>query len=155
MTISALDRHVLQLCIKVREESHDPDRKVGVVITNSAGEVLTSGTNAPPRALGFTKAQSRRAIRQDFAWKYFMLEHAERNAIFRAHAEGKTLTGSTIYTTLFPCADCARAIVAAGISRVVVLGQENNPERDKKWLEHYERAKQIFFLAGMIVEIAS
>ena len=153
MTISTRDRHFLLLCNEVREGSHDPHRKVGVVIADGAGQQIAVGTNAPPISLGFTAAESHEAIRQDPAWKYFMLEHAERNALFAAYAKGTSLAGATMYGTLFPCADCARAIVAAGLTRLVVLGLTRDPVRDEKWLEHYGYAERILALAGVAVEI--
>lgn len=155
MAISTRDRHFLLLCEEVRKASHDPDRKVGAVIVDGTGQQLAVGTNAPPRALGLTAAKSREAIRQNPSWKYFMLEHAERNAIFTAYAEGKSLVGATMYGTLFPCADCARAIVAAGLSRLVIFGPGQNPGRDEKWLDHYHHAEQILALAGVSVNIVN
>lgn len=152
MAISRQDRRFLLQCNEVRQESHDPDRKVGVIIADVDGQILARGTNAPPRSLGLTAAESHEAIRQDPRWKYFVLEHAERNAIFDALLRGKSLTGSTMYGTLFPCADCARAIVASGVSRLVVFGLGSHPERDEKWLEHYRHAERIFALAGVRVE---
>lgn len=153
MAISKQDRRFLLLCEEVREDSHDPDRKVGVVVTDEAGQLLAVGTNAPPSSLGLTAAQSTEAIRTDPAWKYFVLEHAERNAIYAACARGRSLAGATMYGTLFPCADCARAIAAAGIVRLVVLGGAQDPLRDEKWLEHYRYAEQVLALAGVAVEI--
>jgi deoxycytidylate deaminase len=63
------------------------------------------------------------------------------------------VVGATMYGTLFPCADCARAIVAAGLSRLVVLGLDKDPMRDAKWLEHYRYAERILAMAGVAVEI--
>jgi dCMP deaminase len=153
VAISIDDRRFLLLCEEVREHSHDPDRKVGAVIIDGAGQKLAVGANAPPPPLGLTAAGSHEAIAHDPNWKYFMLEHAERNAIFAAYNQGKSLVGATMYGTLFPCADCARAIVAAGLSRVVVLGLDKNPARDAKWLEHYRYAECILTMAGIAVEI--
>jgi dCMP deaminase len=155
MATSRQDRRILQLCDEVRQSSHDPDRKVGVVIANAAGEVLAVGTNAPPAALGLTVAQSHEAVRRDPNWKYFVLEHAERNAIFDALHRGRSLSGATMYGTLFPCADCARAIVASGLTRLVVFGPGLDPIRDQKWLDHYRHAQRILELAGLTVEIVS
>lgn len=155
MAISRQDRRLLQLCDEVRHGSHDPDRKVGAVIADAAGEVVAIGTNAPPAALGLTVAQSHAAVRQDPNWKYFVLEHAERNAIFDALNRGRSLSGTTMYGTLFPCADCARAIVASRLSRLVVFGSGLDPIRDQKWLDHYRHAQRIFELAGVAVEIVS
>src|SRR4030088_2668505 len=70
-------------------------------------------------------------------------DSARRNAIFAAYAHGKLLVGATMYGTLFPCADCARAIVAAGLSRLVVIGVPKDPVRDERWLEHYYHSERI------------
>lgn len=155
MAISKQDRRLLLLCEEIRQASHDPDRKVGVVVADAGGQVLATGTNEPPASLGLTVAESHEAIAQDPDWKYFMLEHAERNAIFAALRQGKSLIGATMYGTLFPCADCARAIVASGLSRLVVFGLDLDSERDKKWLEHYRHAERILALAGVTVETIS
>jgi dCMP deaminase len=152
MAISTQDRRFLLFCEEVRQDSHDPDRKVGVVVADADGQIVAVGTNAPPATLGLTAAESHEAIRQDPNWKYFMLEHAERNAIFAAFLRGKSLTGATMYGTLFPCADCARAIAASGLSRLVVFGLGLDPDRDKKWLDHYRHAERILALAGVAVE---
>jgi dCMP deaminase len=58
-----------------------------------------------------------------------------------------------MYTTLYPCADCARAIVATGLSRVVVLGVARDPTRDEKWLEHYRHADRILRMANIHVDV--
>lgn len=84
-----------------------------------------------------------------------MLEHAERNAINAARDQHLKLAGSTMYGSLFPCADCARAIVAAGISRLVVPSLSSDPARDSKWLDHYRYAYEIFDLAGIRVDVGS
>jgi dCMP deaminase len=152
MAISRQDRRLLLLCDEVRQDSHDPDRKVGAVIADDGGQVLAVGTNAPPAPLGLTAAESHEAIRQDPNWKYFVLEHAERNAIIAAYRRGKSPIGATMYGTLFPCADCARAIVASGLSRLVVFGVDLDPVRDKKWLDHYRYAERILAQAGVTVE---
>jgi len=153
VAISRNDRRFLIRCEEVRQASHDPHRKVGVVIADDAGRTLAVGTNAPPTSLGLTQAESEAAIRQDPAWKYFMFEHAERNAIHGACTQGVSLVGATMYGTLFPCADCARAIVAAGLSRLVVPDAGIDPERDQKWRDHYRYAKQILSLGGVRVDI--
>lgn len=47
--------------------------------------------------------------------------HAEVSAILRAQSYGEIISGSTLYSTWASCRDCARAIVDAGIARVVTL----------------------------------
>nr|WP_295808469.1 deaminase [uncultured Nitratireductor sp.] len=155
MAISNSDRRFLLWCEEVKEDSHDPHRKVGVVIVDGDGHAISTGTNAPPPQLGLSASDSHRAIASDPEWKYFMLEHAERNAINAARDKLQLLKGATMYGTLFPCADCARAIVAAGISRLVVPGLSDDPDRDKKWLDHYRYAHKILDQAGVRVDVES
>ncbi|MBY3030981.1 hypothetical protein HF265_18055 [Rhizobium leguminosarum] len=152
MTTYPSDGKFLILCEEVKGSSHDPHRKVGVVIVDEAQEVVAQGSNAPPLKFGLSKSESHSAIAGDPTWKYFMLEHAERNAIFSAHNRGISLDGATMYGTLFPCADCARAIVAAGIRRLVVSTGDHDTQRDQKWRDHYLYARQIFKMGGVEVE---
>jgi dCMP deaminase len=155
MAISESDRRFLLRCEEVKEESHDPHRRVGVLIVDADGQVITTGTNAPPPQLGFSILDSHKAIESDPEWKYFVLEHAERNAINAARDQRLALAGATMYGSLFPCADCARAIVAAGISRLVVPKLDGDPARDSKWLDHYRYAHMILDLAGVRVDVGS
>lgn len=122
------------------------------MIVDSKGQVLAEGSNAPPAAIGLSRDASLLAIEADPQWKYFVLEHAERNAINSAVSRGINLKGTTMYASLYPCADCARAIVAAGIERLVLPNSGGNAQRDEKWQAHYRYAELIFDLAGVSVD---
>ena len=50
------------------------------------------------------------------------MSHAEENAVSQAARIGARLKGCTAYVTHAPCARCARALIQAGIERVVVVG---------------------------------
>lgn len=147
------DSDYLRRSIELHECSHDPHRQVGAVIVDQHGTIISEGANAPPDRFGYSKADSLRAIEDDPEWKYYMLEHAERNAINAALARGVSLEGTTMYASLYPCADCARAIVAAGISRLVVPHIGGNAERDAKWKSHYHYASQVFARGGVKVDV--
>lgn len=153
MPLSATDLLFLKQCEVVKKESHDPDRQVGVVIVDPMGRVLATGSNKPPTALGLTVQDSHSAIVSDPEWKYFVVEHAERNAVNNARDLNRSVKGATMYGTLFPCADCARAIAAAGISRLVVPPPEANPLRDEKWQSHFQYARQIIELSGVQLDL--
>lgn len=56
--------------------------------------------------------------------------HAEQNAIASAARFGRSLKGGTCYVTLFPCITCAKNLVQAGISKVVVNSCNNDESRD-------------------------
>ena len=144
------DGEFMQMCEAAKEQSYDPYRQVGSVIVAIEGDVISTGTNRPPAALKLSREESDMAIKADPNWRYFVLEHAERNAIRAAGT--RSLAGATIYSSLFPCADCARAIAAAGIARVVtvpVIGAND----DKKWEEHFHYARIIFEKAGIEVDL--
>lgn len=85
--------------------------KVGAVVTDKHGKMVGAGCNDVPKGV----------IRQfgNVRLEKHYVEHAERNAIAQAWQLGSP-EGGTIYCTLLPCADCARAIIAAGIKRVVM-----------------------------------
>lgn len=91
----------------------DPAKRVGVTLECRIGTVW--GTNTIPRALF--------GLRFTAKDRDFYMEHAERDAIANAHRRGLVMQGATMYTTRFPCADCARAIVNSGIARVVYAGE--------------------------------
>jgi dCMP deaminase len=154
VAISPIDQKFLLQCEEVRPGSHDPHRTVGAVVADKNGSFISAGANRPPEALGLSRSDTLEQISRAPQSKYYLLEHAERNAIFHAYQSGAgdRLQGATMYCTLLPCADCARAIVASGIRRLVIPKQIADPVRDLKWSDHYLYANQIFSLAGVMVD---
>lgn len=70
----------------------------------------------------------------------------KRNAIYNAARFGVSLNGATCYVNWFPCIDCARAIVQAGIMRLVGL----EPDRtDKRWGAEFVFALDMFAEVGL------
>jgi len=70
----------------------------------------------------------------DYRWqedKYFYVEHAERNAIYKAARIGRATLGATMYAPYAACHDCARSIIQAGITTLVHYPFEV-PERWQK-----------------------
>ena len=68
--------------------------------------------------------------------KYFWTEHAERNAIYKAARLGISLRNNKMYFTSFPCADCLRAIIQAGIKKLFTEKPDFNHERwGESWVE--------------------
>lgn len=123
--------------------SKDRSAKVGSVIVNDRNTLLAIGWN------GFA-----RGIRDDIDCrherpaKYMWTEHAERNALYNAAAEGISIRGARIYVTRFPCSDCARAIVQAGIVMLIVPEPDWN---DHRWSEEYKVANEMLAEAGIEV----
>ncbi|MFT0861251.1 deaminase [Ancylobacter sp. G4_0304] len=139
----------------VRSESDDPKAKhvplsgVGAVIANRAGEIARSANVLPPKLKAAFQA-SDHAI--DESERYFVIEHAERAAIFKALADGKDLKGATLYATRFPCSDCARAIVWSGIERAVF---PKGFAGEVRWLDAQRAALRIMRDSGIKVRYLS
>ncbi len=96
--------------------SKDPNTQVGACIVSADHKILSMGYN------GFPKGCSD----DDFPWaregepldnKYFYTTHSELNAIL--NYRGGSLEGSILYVSLFPCNECAKAIIQSGIKTVV------------------------------------
>lgn len=132
--------------------SKDKSTKVGAVIVDKENRVISIGYNGPPS--GFPDNEE---YIHERPTKYFYFEHAERNAIYNAVRIGVSTIGCTLYTTvisernknLFCCADCARAIVQAGIRKVVIQKSE---EIFGDWADSTNAAKDIFNKCKVEVE---
>lgn len=114
--------------------SKDRSRQVGCVIVDDRQAVVALGWNGFPR--GVDDLVDMRHVRPA---KYMWTEHAERNAVYNAAAQGQQVRGCVMHVTLFPCADCARAAVQAGIKKIICP----KPQDDSKWSEHFKVAEEM------------
>lgn len=96
--------------------SKDPGTQVGACIVSGNNKILSMGYNGFPNGCSD----------DDFPWcregdaldnKYFYSTHSELNAIL--NYRGGSLDGAKMYVTLFPCNECAKAIIQAGIKTIV------------------------------------
>ena len=129
--------------------SEDPSRKVGAVIVGSANQVLSTGYNGLPQ--GVSDQRPERLSRVD-GEKYLWIEHAERNALYNMLRSGVATTGCRMYCNSFPCADCSRALVQAGIGDLRTFGPEM---ADEKYGKHFQVALDLFQEAGVNVRLYS
>ena len=96
--------------------SKDPSPQVGACIVDENHKVVTIGYNGMPRGVDDRKIPWGHGEGLDS--KYLYVCHAEFNAILNTR-DGSALQGCTIYVTLFPCNECAKAIVQTGIKEIV------------------------------------
>ena len=129
------DKKFIKLSKHISDWSKDKNKKVGAVIVDSDNIVLSMGYNGIPRGCDDTNE-----CRYERPTKYLFTEHAERNAIYHAARHGVSLKGCKMYVTLFPCADCARAIIQSGITKIIA--PEPNLEHEV-WGEHFKAAIQM------------
>ena len=103
--------------------SKDPHTQVGACIVSNDNRILSIGYNGAPNGFNDEK----------FPWgregnpletKYLYVVHAERNAILNYRGSRKDLENSKIYVDLFPCNECAKEIIQAGIKEVVYLSDK-------------------------------
>ena len=115
------DARWLGLAREIGSWSKDRNTKVGCVIIGlESRQLLSAGYNGFPRGVDDSieerySGEVRDGIREKLRWT----EHAERNAIYNAARHGVRVWGAVMYVPLFPCCDCARAIIQAGLKAVV------------------------------------
>lgn len=106
----------MALCDHISQWTEDRDFKVGAVIVGPDLEIRSTGYNGFARSV---RSDVEERYDRASGEKFFWFEHGERNAIYNAARIGISTNTCTLYVNRFPCADCARAIIQAGISRIV------------------------------------
>lgn len=113
------NQRFMDLAHHVAGWSKDPSTKVGAVIVNDKKQVLSLGYNGFPRGVHDCAERY-----NDRSTKLQFVAHAERNALDNAYID---VDGATLYSTLYPCSECAKSIIQRGIRQVVT---------SKAWYEH-------------------
>ena len=110
------DEYFMGIASLAAMRSKDPSTQVGACIVNQDKRIMSMGYNGMPRNCND----------DEFPWgrdddplnsKYLYVCHAEFNAIL--NCERGNLRGCTVYVTLFPCNECAKAIIQCGIKEVI------------------------------------
>lgn len=110
------DEYFMGIAVLSSLRSKDPNTKVGACIVDKDHKVVSIGYNGMPRGVDDEKVSWNRGEGLDS--KYLYVCHAEFNAILNTR-NGAALEGCTLYVTLFPCNECAKAIIQTGIKEVV------------------------------------
>ena len=134
------NQRFIDLAAHVAEWSKDPSKKVGAVIVNDNKHVLSMGYNGFPRGVDDNPGRY-----GNKSLKRLLVSHAERNALDNAPA---SVEGATLYSTLFPCNECAKGIIQRGIARVVTRRWDRT---DQQMLNAYnfDTAEFMFDEAGV------
>ena len=115
MQILNWDEYFMALSHLSSKRSKDPSTKVGAVIVNENNRVVGIGYNGFPNGCEDDIYPWEREGKF-LDTKYAYVVHAELNAILNSNTSVK---GCKIYVTLFPCNECAKSIIQAGISEVI------------------------------------
>lgn len=140
------DNFYLHLADEISYRSKDRSAKIGAVLVKD-NAILSMGYNGFPRGLN-DDVEERHARPA----KYSYTEHGERNAIYNAARHGIATLGSTMYTQGVPCADCSRAVIQAGVKKLVVRWQANE-KIFPAWIESCAKGREMLEEAGVEVVV--
>lgn len=111
------DEYFMGIALLSSMRSKDPSTQVGACIVDNEKKILSVGYNGMPHCCSDDVYPWDRGEGLDS--KYLYVCHAELNAILNCHSG--SVKNSIVYTTLFPCNECAKAIIQSGISEVVYM----------------------------------
>ncbi len=113
------DEYFMGVAMLAARRSKDPSTQVGACIVSPENIIISTGYNGMPKGCSD----------DEFPWdregeetKYPYVVHAELNAILNSN--GRDLRGSRIFVALFPCNECAKAIIQSGIREVIYLSDK-------------------------------
>ena len=116
-TQKKLDKVYINIAEGVSTLSHCERKKVGCIIV-SGNNILSMGYNGTPTGMDNEYEDTELSLDDSFQTRWYVL-HAESNAIAKVANSSNDCFGSTLYTTMSPCRECAKLIIQAGIKRVV------------------------------------
>lgn len=138
------DSYFMEMAKLSAKRSKDPGTQVGCCIVDDNNVVLSTGYNGFPRGISDEKHNWSRNDLGDGITKYDLVVHSELNAILNAN--GKSLKNTVLYTTLIPCSECAKAIIQAGIKKVIYASETANGNFK------FELTKAMFEETGVLLE---
>ncbi len=113
------DEYFMGISLLAAQRSKDPNTQVGACIVSEDNIIISTGYNGMPKGCSD----------DEFPWdregkdtKYPYVVHAELNAILNAN--GRNLQKSKLYVSLFPCNECAKAIIQSGIKEFFYLSDK-------------------------------
>ncbi len=133
------DEYFMGIAMLSAMRSKDPSTQVGACIVNDDKRIMSMGYNGMPRCCSD----------DEYPWdrdgegldsKYLYVCHAEFNAILNCE---RNVRDCTVYVTLFPCNECAKAIVQSGIKEIVYM-EDKYADSDS-----VKASKRMFDTAGV------
>ena len=116
------DEYFMGIAMLAARRSKDPNTQVGACIVSDDNIIISTGYNGMPKGCSDDVFPWDRQGENEAETKYPYVVHAELNAIL--NASGRDLRGSRIYVALFPCNECAKAIIQCGIKEVIYLSDK-------------------------------
>lgn len=134
------DNYFMSIAYIASLRSIDPHTKVGALLVDSEHHIIGTGYNSFVK--GIDDSQLPLSREGDFlSTKYPYIVHAEINCILNSITH--SLRDSTLFCTLFPCNECAKAIIQKSIKEIVYLYDKHSSN------DIYVAAKKLFGLSGV------
>ena len=111
------DEYFMGIAMLSAQRSKDASTQVGACIVNEEKKIVAVGYNGMPTGCNDDDMPWERTGATSLDTKYPFVCHAELNAILNRNTA--SLKNATLYVTLFPCNECAKAIIQSGIKKVV------------------------------------
>ena len=115
------DEYFMGIAMLSARRSKDPNTQVGACIVSGNNKIMSVGYNGFPQGCSDDCFPWERTG-DEYETKYPYVCHAELNAIL--NNGGSSLSGCKIYVALFPCNECAKAIIQSGIKEVIYLSDK-------------------------------
>ena len=115
------DEYFMGVALLSAERSKDPNTCVGACIVNDDNRILSMGYNGMPQGCSDDEYPWERDG-EFLDTKYPYVCHAELNAIL--NYTGVNMKGAKLYTSLFPCNECTKALIQVGIKEVIYLSDK-------------------------------
>lgn len=134
-------KRLLRLAYEEAKSSTDLSTQNGAIVVRD-GQVIGSGSNHFPKGVA---ELPHRLIRPE---KYKYVVHAETQAIYDAARKGNATEGAEMFSPWAACGECAKAIIQAGITKLVVH-KEAIDQSHNQWADSIKLALEMFKEAGV------
>lgn len=111
-SVPGWDRYFMEIAKTVASRSKDPDTQVGAVLVDTDNHVIGTGYNGFSPGIPDSDTLWKRPTKYDY------VVHAEANCLLHSVQKPRN---AKIYTTMYPCKDCAKLLAASGVKEIVFL----------------------------------
>ncbi|XP_028314117.1 deoxycytidylate deaminase-like [Gouania willdenowi] len=121
--------YFMAVAVLSSKRSKDPKTQVGACIVNQDKRIVGTGYNGMPNGCPDDEMSWLHKDENEVDHKHLYVCHAEMNAIMNKNSAD--VKGCTMYVTLFPCNECAKIIIQAGLSKIVYLSKKENDTSER------------------------
>lgn len=135
------DEYFMAVAILSSKRSKDPSTQVGACIVNSSNKIIGIGYNGMPNGCNDDIMPWEKDNINELDNKYLYVCHAELNAILNRNVLDSV--NCRIYVALFPCSECAKVIIQAGIKEVIYMNDTKSHKPE------YQASRRLFRISNV------